>query len=195
MVSEGEREEYWRGHVAAWRASGLTLTRYAAGHGIGRWALGRWSRRLGAAGGSGEPPSDAGPRDMPVSMPLPASAPLVAEVLVDPPRRRRWSDEQKLAMVAEAARPGATLSLVARRHGISPSLLFRWRQRFSPPDDDGLPLFAPVELAGGMAAPMPAGAMAGLIEIELAGGRRLRVDRHVDADALRRVLGVLEGRR
>jgi transposase len=32
---------------------------------------------------------------------------------------------------------------------------------------------------------------AGVMEIELSGGRRLRVDRHVDAEALRRVLAVL----
>jgi transposase len=31
----------------------------------------------------------------------------------------------------------------------------------------------------------------GVIEIELSGGHRLRVDRHVDAEALRRVLAVL----
>jgi transposase len=31
----------------------------------------------------------------------------------------------------------------------------------------------------------------GVMEIELSGGQRLRVDRHVDAEALRRVLAVL----
>ena len=35
---------------------------------------------------------------------------------------------------------------------------------------------------------------AGVIEIDLGGGRRLKVDRDVDAEALRRVLSVLEGR-
>jgi len=43
--------------------------------------------------------------------------------------RRRWSDEEKQAIVAEAAFPGANVSAVARRHGIKPSLLFRWRRK------------------------------------------------------------------
>jgi transposase len=47
---------------------------------------------------------------------------VVAEV------RRRWSEAEKQAIVAEAARPGVNISAVARRHGIKPSLLFRWRR-------------------------------------------------------------------
>jgi transposase len=42
--------------------------------------------------------------------------------------RRRWSDAEKQAIIAEAARPYANISAVARRHGIKPSLLFRWRR-------------------------------------------------------------------
>jgi transposase len=50
-------------------------------------------------------------------------------------------------------------------------------------------VFAPVVVSGrSEGADMSAG---GVIEIELSGGRRLRVDRHVDAEALRRVLAVL----
>ena len=50
-------------------------------------------------------------------------------------------------------------------------------------------VFAPVVVSGrGEGAEMSAG---GVMEIELSGGRRLRVDRHVDAEALRRVLAVL----
>ena len=46
-------------------------------------------------------------------------------------RRRRYSLDQKLAVLAEAAQPGMSISYVARRHGISPSLLFLWRRRMS----------------------------------------------------------------
>jgi len=42
--------------------------------------------------------------------------------------RRKWSDAEKQAIVAAAAQPGANISAVARRHGIKPSLLFRWRR-------------------------------------------------------------------
>jgi transposase-like protein len=46
-------------------------------------------------------------------------------------RRRRYSVDQKLAVLAEAAQPGMSISYVARRHGISPSLVFGWRRRMS----------------------------------------------------------------
>jgi transposase len=46
-------------------------------------------------------------------------------------RRRRYSVDQKLAVLAEAAQPGMSISFVARRHGISPSLVFGWRRRMS----------------------------------------------------------------
>ncbi len=41
------------------------------------------------------------------------------EVLTGPERRRRWSVDQKLAIVAESLQPGASPLAVARRHGIS----------------------------------------------------------------------------
>ena len=46
------------------------------------------------------------------------------EVFSQIQRRRRWSVDQKLAVLAEAAQPGMSISYVARRHGISPSLVF-----------------------------------------------------------------------
>ena len=53
------------------------------------------------------------------------------EVLASIQRRRRYSLDQKLAVLAEAAVPGMWISYVARRHGISPSLLFGWRRRMT----------------------------------------------------------------
>ena len=41
-------------------------------------------------------------------------------------RRRRFSAEEKQRLVQETLQPGMTISLVARQHKISPSLLFRW---------------------------------------------------------------------
>lgn len=46
-------------------------------------------------------------------------------------RRRRYSLDQKLTVLAEAAQPGMSISYVAGRHGISPSLLFGWRRRMT----------------------------------------------------------------
>jgi putative transposase len=62
-------------------------------------------------------------------------------------RRRRWSDQAKGRMVAESYAPGAVVSEVARRHGISPQHLFGWRKAaragvLSLPADEA-PLFVP----------------------------------------------------
>ncbi|WP_438362411.1 IS3 family transposase [Pseudomonas gingeri] len=45
-------------------------------------------------------------------------------------RRRRWSPEQKLAMVRESLEPGQSVSVVARRHGINANQLFLWRKLY-----------------------------------------------------------------
>ena len=50
------------------------------------------------------------------------------EIITGVARRRRFTAEQKLAVVAETMQPGTSISYVARRHGLSPSLVFRWRR-------------------------------------------------------------------
>ena len=67
---------------------------------------------------------------MPSLTPMPNS-PERIEVLSSIQRRRRYSLDEKMAVLAEAAQPGMSISYVARRHGISPSLLFGWRRRMS----------------------------------------------------------------
>ncbi len=41
--------------------------------------------------------------------------------VLGPERRRRWSIEEKQAIVAESFMPGQSVSLVARRHGLNPN--------------------------------------------------------------------------
>ena len=53
------------------------------------------------------------------------------EVITGITRRRRFSTDLKLAVVAETMQPGMSISYVARRHGLSPSLVFRWRRLMS----------------------------------------------------------------
>src|SRR5258705_8558722 len=50
------------------------------------------------------------------------------EVLAGPERRRRWSVEQKQAIVAAAFGPGAVVRDVARRADVTASLIYRWRR-------------------------------------------------------------------
>lgn len=54
----------------------------------------------------------------------------VMDVLTGPERRRRWSVDEKLAMVRESCEPGKTVSMVARHHGVNPNQLFHWRKLY-----------------------------------------------------------------
>jgi transposase len=129
------------------------------------------------------------------------------EVLGGVQRRRRWSQDDKARIVEETLAPGAKVSEVARRHGISASLVFTWRReaRVRTETTPIRPQFAAVRIAEAQPEPAPSvpansvGRPAstnrgGLIEISLGGGRRVRVDANVDAAALARVLDVLERR-
>ena len=120
--------------------------------------------------------------------------------------RRSWSKQQKRAIVAEVDVGGATLSEVARRHGIHSSLLFRWRRALgsplgSPPLDsraDALGStralsFVPVMLAAPTRPEPSVAGKPGIIEIVIAGGRMVRVGSDVDASALVRIIAALEG--
>ena len=53
----------------------------------------------------------------------------LGEVISVVTRRRRWTLEQKLALVEEVSRPGTSVAAVADRHGMSRSLLFDWRRQ------------------------------------------------------------------
>ena len=134
--------------------------------------------------------------------------------------RRSWSVTQKRAIISEIGVGEATLSDVARRHGIHTSLLFRWRRDLgaeaptsaSEPHRSSTPLaprpalsFVPVVLAppaqsapAAVPCPMTSGAMepaavsSGIIEIVIVGGRMVRVGPDVDASALVRIIAALE---
>ena len=130
------------------------------------------------------------------------------EVLDGVERRRRWSSDEKTRIVEETLVPGAKVSEVARRNGISASLVFTWRrQARSSGPRDGAAFCRGADRRTGPAAELskppsdeplqsrPAtSGRSGLIEISLGGGRRVRVDANVDAAALARVLDVLERR-
>jgi len=92
------------------------------------------------------------------------------EVLTGPERRRRWSGEQKQAIVAAAFKPGAVVREVARQADVTSSLIYRWRRDLrAAANGFAQVLVAPI--GDGVAAPrrMPA------IEIELAGNTRVPI--------------------
>ena len=64
------------------------------------------------------------------------------EVFTGAGRRRDWSAEDKARIVADSLEPGATVSGVARRHGLTPQQLFTWR-REARKAAETLPVFVP----------------------------------------------------
>jgi transposase len=123
----------------------------------------------------------------------------VVEVIVGRQRRRRWTAEEKLRIVAETDEPGARIGDVAARHDVYPGLLFAWRRqvRKGMLTERRAPLFLPVELASAMALPRPSEqiepSIPRRIEIELNDGCRIKIDEGVGLASLRRVLAALRG--
>ena len=131
----------------------------------------------------------------------------VVEIITGRERRRRWSQQDKVRIVAETNEPGTMIRAVAARHGVCESLLFTWRRQAR----EGLlgpalasPVFVPVQAlasASTVVGPLderPRPALASrsagspvLIEIELGNGRQVRVGSDVNLAALRRVLAAL----
>jgi transposase len=129
--------------------------------------------------------------------------------------RQRYSLDFKFQVVKETLAPGASVSVVARRHGMNTNVIFRWRKQFREGQlgKGRLPAagFVPIHVAedeapvralpalrepGGesiqVAGPAQAGGKTpGLIEIETAGGVKLRLSGRVDDRALRRVLAAI----
>ena len=103
------------------------------------------------------------------------------------PTRRFFSNEQKLAIAMESAQPGATVSGVARKHGIVTGLLFRWRVQFGVAQKKRAKL-VPVAVADDIAARVlrdlvqpPEGMMA----VDLPDGRRVFATAASDPGAVR----------
>ncbi len=135
------------------------------------------------------------------------------EILGPSDRRRIWSAEEKAALLAEVDAEGGKVRLVARRRGVSESLLYNWRSArkaaavaAGAPDDVQ---FVAVGVLGGKAPrgpallappeptpapePPPAEGKAGSIEIILPNGARVSVDAFVNEKALSRVLRAMKG--
>jgi transposase len=113
--------------------------------------------------------------------------------VVDTGRRRRWSEEEKLRIVAESLSGPRLVSATARRYGISTSLLFTWRracrQSTSQTTDNG---FVPAVVVPEVRPAVPGSSVR--IEIVLANKRRMIVDGGVDIMVLCQLVEALERR-
>lgn len=131
------------------------------------------------------------------------------------PRQRRTDDEKRL-IVEETLAAGASVSIVARRHDVNANQVFSWRRQYRRGELGGGAALVPVGVigAGGVvstisdltkaqsarpteppAEPMPSVAAASkqpkMIEVELRGGTKIRIDADVKGSALQQVLKLI----
>jgi transposase len=117
------------------------------------------------------------------------------EVFTGAGRRRTWTAEEKVGIVAESYAAGETVSAVARRHGLTPQQLFGWRRAAGRPLAIGMgehgPAFAPVIVEGAPSrasvVPPSHGSRMPAIEIVI-GATTVRVPPGADVATLQAVL-------
>jgi transposase len=127
------------------------------------------------------------------------------EIITGVERRRRWSLEEKLRIVAETEQPGFGIAEIARRYEISRGLLWNWRSqvRRGVLRPEAPPVFLPVQTiresanndGAGHVEPSSARgtkqAPGGKIEITLPDGTSIKVGHDVGVVTLRRVMTAL----
>lgn len=116
----------------------------------------------------------------------------------DVPRRRHWSDADKIRIVEESFLGHRQVTATARRHGVSRSLLTIWRRQYRSGElgDETSPVFIPLAVSpkSAAAAPVaPRNTSDARLEILVRNGRRLLFPSSVDPEVLARLLPVLEG--
>jgi transposase len=112
--------------------------------------------------------------------------------LVDPERskRRQYSEALKRQMVAETQVPGASVSVVARRHDVNSNQLFRWRRQLLPKAVVESGAMVPVAVAADEDRPRRTD-RDGVIEIAFGCGARVRLRGEVSSETLRQVVELL----
>ena len=133
-------QAFWAMHVEALNWSGMRLRAYASALNLSHHSLKKWRDRIAAGKVEGDwrrllHPSarpllstsarpSAKPETLEISLTGASGGDLKTAVRT---RRRSFSQKEKLALVLETERAGATVSGVAREHRLVPSTLFRWR--------------------------------------------------------------------
>ncbi len=113
------------------------------------------------------------------------------EVITGVGGRRRWSADEKARILEEATAPGAVVSEVARRNGMSPQHLFTWRRQARREADNHPLAFTPVVVSPDTPQPTPAASREATIELAVEGAV-IRVPRGVDGATLALVLQTLK---
>ncbi|KAA8605717.1 IS66-like element accessory protein TnpA [Salipiger aestuarii] len=116
--------------------------------------------------------------------------------------KRRWTDEEKRSICLQTTAPGVSVARVAPRCATNANLIFKWlrdpRYVSEPPAEPDAARFVAVEIVDrpvqdddrAATGPVPA---TGTIEIDTAGGHRLRISGARDPEALARLIRGLSG--
>ena len=127
------------------------------------------------------------------------------EVITGTGRRRRFSEDDKSRIIEETLAPGAVVSEVARRHGLSPQQLFGWRRQARQPEAPSTNTAAPLFVPAVVEAPLPVPTLcdparkrrqadlSGIIEVEI-DGVTVRIGRGAEAKTIAAVLHALKVR-
>jgi transposase-like protein len=204
-----ELEAFWRSHLDGWRRSDLNQREYCEAHGLPLKRFESWRakyrhedrryprkvlyRRNGDLGHMASHMPKENPA--PVARYIPSAR--------SGGSRRNFGEADKRRIVEEAGCPGASISGVARKYGIGPRLLFRWKQELTMAAPTIVPVVVsdaaerPAEdlsalLSASMSAPVIVERSTPAIEVELIGGRRVRFGRDVDPETVHRLVTLLE---
>ncbi len=117
--------------------------------------------------------------------------------------KRLWTVEEKRSICQQTTAAGVSVAQVARRYALNANVIFKWLRdpRFAPDPDAAStaePCFLPVEIVERPVyedAPSPGDARepGGTIEIDVAGGHRMRISGRYDPEALARLIRGLCG--
>ncbi|WP_027545504.1 transposase [Bradyrhizobium sp. WSM2254] len=195
-------QAFWAMHVEAMRWCGMSMQVYARAHGISQHSLRRWRDLIDANEVEIDWRTQLHPSARPLISTSASSAAkesVTGTRLTDTPtadrpndgraNRRRFSDEEKLAIVRESEHPDASAAEVCRRQGIASSMLFRWRVQFGFGKRARAKLVA-VKVTGAQSEALVLNDLLqppdGMTVVELDDGRRVFAPMGSDPDAVRR---------
>ena len=190
-------QAYWAMHIEAMTWCGMSAQAYAKAHRLSMHSLKRWRLLLEAGEvqidwrGHVHPSalSQLSTRTKPSAKEYESELSLTTSPDCRRQTRRNFLEEEKRAIVLETERRGATVSSVARKHGVAASLVFRWRVQFGLGKQPAAKL-AEVRVAGTQSELL---VLNDLLQppdattvVELHDGRRVFAPAGSDPDAVRR---------
>ena len=106
--------------------------------------------------------------------------------------RRLWTDEEKRSICLQTITPGVSVAQVALRYTVNANLIFKWlrdpQYRPGAGSAEAGSGFLPVEIVKEAPVTRPISVTNDHIEVELAGGHRMRISGAYDPEALARLI-------